>query len=125
MDITAQDNKQLVVGAIDSAKAGNIEGFLNVMHPEVVVHEPDHLPYGGTYHGRESLLEVVQKAAALVDLETLELTAVTADEERAVLLLKFQLLGTGEEMIGTEHWVIEDGLVRDVRVFWYGLPPGR
>ena len=117
-----QANRDLVVGAIDSAIAGDMEGFLSSLHSEVEVIEPEHLPYGGTYRGREGFVELFGKATQVLDFPTLTLVSATADEERTVLLMTCKLLANGEEMHITEHWRVEDGLIREVRVFWFGLP---
>ena len=119
---TAKANRDLVVGAIAAAKSGNMEGFTAALHPDIEVHEPDYLPYGGTFRGAEGFLELFGKATEVLDFETMEVVSATADDERAVLLMTCNLLSTGEQRHITEHWVIEDGLVRDVRVFWFGLP---
>jgi hypothetical protein len=46
---TARENKDLVVGAVQAGAAGDVDAFLAAMHPEIEVHEPPYLPYGGTY----------------------------------------------------------------------------
>lgn len=115
-------NRDLIVGGIEAAQAGDIEGFMAILHPEVEVFEPDYLPYGGTYHGRDGFLELFGKATAVIDFPTLEVISATADEERTVLLMKCKLASNGEETFITEHWTIEDGLVVEVRVFWFDLP---
>ena len=116
----AEANKQLVVGAIESAMAGDMEGFTDSLHPEVEVHEPDYLPYGGVYRGKEGFMELFGKATAVLDFPTLKVESATGDE--AILLMTCKLLSNGEERHITEHWEIEDGLVKRVRVFWFGLP---
>jgi hypothetical protein len=41
-----------MLGALEAVKAGDVEAFLSILSPEVVLHEPDYLPYGGEYRGR-------------------------------------------------------------------------
>lgn len=117
-----ETNRDLVVGALEAAQAGDMETFMAALHPEIEVLEPDYLPYGGTYRGHDGFLELLGKATALVDLPTMEILSAISDEERTVLLMKIKLLSNGDERYITEHWRIEDGLVREVRVFWFGLP---
>ena len=101
---------------------GDMDGFLAAVHPEVVVLEPDHLPYGGTFTGHDGFLEVFAGATQVLDFPTMKVISATADEERAILLMTCDELATGKQQHITEHWLIEDGLVREVRVFWFGLP---
>jgi hypothetical protein len=119
---TVQQNRDLVLGALGAAKAGDINGFLNAMHAEVRIHEPSYLPYGGLYVGAARFLELFGEAAKVLDLANIELISATADDGRTVLLMTVPLLSTGEVMYITEHWSVEDGLVTDVRVFWFGHP---
>ena len=119
---TAEANRQLVVGAIEAAMAGDMEGFTDSLHPEIEVHEPDYLPYGGIYRGKDGFLELFGKATAVLDFPTMKVVSATGDEDRAILLMTCNLLSNGEERHITEHWEIEDGLVKRVRVFWFGLP---
>jgi uncharacterized protein len=37
----------------DLSQAGDLEGAIALMHPDVVIHEPESMPYGGTHHGRQ------------------------------------------------------------------------
>jgi ketosteroid isomerase-like protein len=118
----AEANRQLVVGAIEAAMAGDMEGFTDSLHPEVEVHEPDYLPYGGVYRGKDGFMELFGKATAVLDFPTMAVESATGGEDRAILLMTCKLLSNGEERHITEHWEIEDGLVKRVRVFWFGLP---
>ena len=92
------------------------------MHPELVVHEPGYLHFGGEHHGAEGFLGLFAEITKLVDVPTLELLSATADDERVVLLMTVELITNGERRYLTEHWRIEDGKVREVRVFWSDLP---
>jgi uncharacterized protein len=121
---TAVDSKQVVLGALQAAMAGDMEGFKSALHPEVVVHEPPYLSYGGDYHGHQGFLDLFGIATSVLDLSTIKLLATVADGDRVVLLMSIQLASTREERIVTEHWVLRDGLVADVRVFWFGLESG-
>jgi ketosteroid isomerase-like protein len=118
----AEQNKNLVLGALGAVTQGDTDSFLEAMHPELVVHEPGYLPFGGEHRGAEGFLGLFAEITKLVDVPTLELLSATADEERVVLLMTVELLNSGERRYLTEHWRIEDGKVREVRVFWSDLP---
>jgi ketosteroid isomerase-like protein len=118
----AQQNRELVLGALAAITTGDTETFLEAMHPDVVVHEPSYLPYGGDYVGAEGFLDLLPKASSLIDLSGVQLVSATADEDRTVLLMTAPLVSNGETVHITEHWQVRDGKVVDVRVFWYALP---
>ena len=119
---TAQHNRDVVLGAIDAIKTFDVEGLLGAMHAEVTVHEPEYLPYAGIYHGAEGFHQLFAEAIKLVDVTSLEVLSATVDQERAVLLMTAELISTRERVHITEHWVLQDGKVVDVRVFWFELP---
>lgn len=119
---TAEQNRNIVVGALQSAVHGDIDALLEVMHPEIRVHEPPYLPYGGVYEGTAGFLRVMGEATKYLDLAQAKLLAATADDMRTVLLMSVPLVGSGEPVHITEHWCLSYGLVTDVRVFWFDLP---
>jgi uncharacterized protein len=123
MPITAEQTKERVEGAVEAAAAGDIEPFFSILHPKVEVHEPSYLPYGGHYRGRDAIAGVFADAAKLVDFSSLRVHSVIADESRAAVLETVRLLGSQKEITLSEHWLLdEDGLVREIRVFWSDAP---
>ena len=119
---TAEQNRSIVVGALSSALHGDIDGLLAVMHPEIRVHEPPYLPYGGVYEGTAGFLRLLGEATKYLDLAQAKLLAATADAMRTVLLMSVPLVGSGEPVHITEHWCLSHGLITDIRVFWFDLP---
>jgi hypothetical protein len=118
----AAHNREVVLGALQAAMGGDIDAFLSVLHPDITVHEPLYLPYGGVYKGTDGFLRLLGEATKFLDLAKVKLLAATADDVRTVLLMSVPLVGSGEPVHVTEHWCLVDGLVTDVRVFWFELP---
>jgi ketosteroid isomerase-like protein len=54
----------------DRIGAGGFEDAMKLMDPELVVHEPKELPYGGEYHGVEGFVDLTTRLSALVEVET-------------------------------------------------------
>lgn len=119
---TAQRNQEIVLGALSAAQAGDMDAFLGAMHPDVQLHEPPYLPYGGEYRGRKGFVELFARATEILDLTNIELISATAGEDRTVLLMRVRLRRSGEMVHITEHWCVEHGQITDVRVFWFELP---
>ena len=123
MPMTAEQTKDRVEGAVEAAAAGDIEPFFSILHPGVEVHEPGYLPYGGHHQGRDAITGVFAAAAKVVDFSSLRVHSVIADESRAAVLETVRLLGSDQEITLSEHWVLDDdGLVREIRVFWSDAP---
>ena len=121
---TATTNKERAQELLSEVLSGNLDLFWDAMHPDVVLHEPDYLPYGGTYTGVQAFKECFVEVAKVIDPTTIELVNVTADEDRVIPLMTAKLVESGEEMHVMEQWRFEDDQIREIRVFWFGSPPG-
>jgi ketosteroid isomerase-like protein len=119
----ALNNNDWARALLTDIRAGNVDRFWESLHPDVVVHEPDHLPFGGTYTGVETLKVLSGEVAKVLDVASAELVNLTADDERVIPLLKFKLIGSGRDMYVMEQWRLEDGKIRELRVFWFGTLP--
>lgn len=113
--------RDLVVGALDSLFANDLEGFFARTKDDIQVIEPSYLPYGGTYVGREGFRDLGRKISKVLDMRSIEVVSATGDHERTILLMTATLRNSGEQRYLTEHWVVEDNLIAEIRVFWSGL----
>lgn len=52
------DNIKIAQQFTECFRAGDIDGVLALLSPDVVFHEPTDLPYGRDFHGREGFLEL-------------------------------------------------------------------
>lgn len=95
------------------------EAALAGMHDDVVLEEPDFLPYGGTHHGVEGFRDVMVGASQILDLSRTTLDGVLADGEHAVRFLRVTLRDTDEEVAVAEEIRLREGKVASVRVFWF------
>jgi uncharacterized protein len=51
----SQENVETIRGLFRGVEECDLEAYLAVGHPEVVIREPDSLPYGGEYRGLDGL----------------------------------------------------------------------
>jgi ketosteroid isomerase-like protein len=114
----AQNAVDIVQAALDAMKAGDSAGWQSLVAPDCRIIEPSYLSYGGTYVGCEGFRETIRHVHKALDTRTLETVSRTGDSDRAVFLLTARLKASGEQRWLSEHWVVEDGLIREVRVFW-------
>jgi hypothetical protein len=70
----------------------------------------------------DGFLQLLGEATQVIDATTVEILNVVAGEDRVVLLMSARCVGHPEPVQITEHWVLKDDKVIDVRVFWYNLP---
>lgn len=57
----SSSNLELIRGAYDAFARGDIPAVLGVMDENIVWHEAEGFPYGGTYHGPDAVLNNVFK----------------------------------------------------------------
>lgn len=119
---TPEEHVQMILGALGAVFAGDPEPLKACCDPHVVVHEPPYLPYGGDYRGTDGFLELFSRATKVLDSASAEVVAAVADQDRVVLLMTTKCFGYPERFTITEHWVLRDDKIVDVRVFWYDPP---
>jgi ketosteroid isomerase-like protein len=119
---TARESSAFVCDGLMAGLRGDVDAFLGILHPEVEIHEPAYLPYGGVYRGREAVRSMLRRAGKVVDFSTLEFVSTVAEEDKVVMMMTVNVRSHGEQRHIIEQWVLSDGLVRHVRVFWDALP---
>lgn len=119
---TPKENAATIIEALGAALAGDAGPLLDCLHPDLVVHEPPYLPYGGDYTGPEEFLRLLGMATQIVDGPSVQIVDVVAEGDRLVLLMTARCIGQSEPVHIAEHWILRKGKVIDVRVFWYNPP---
>jgi ketosteroid isomerase-like protein len=115
---SAEANKQVVRGAYEAMAAGDGRGFLGVLAPDIELHEPACLPYGGVYRGPGEVIAFLQQAAAFVAPGKLAVEQLVAEGDTVVAILTLGLRD-GSEALVTEIWRLVDGKAAELRVFWF------
>lgn len=114
----AADNKQIVISAYKGMAGGDAKAFLAALDPEIEVHEPPQLAYGGSYKGHAEVIGFMTKAASVVAPGKMEVDHVVAEDDRVAALLRIGLQD-GSEAIVSEHWLMRDGKAIELRTFWH------
>ena len=71
-DLSAEDRTRSVVREFyDHSLRGDLEGVAKVAHPDIVVHEAESLPYGGTHTGRDAVLQLLAQLYSIIDLDAI------------------------------------------------------
>jgi ketosteroid isomerase-like protein len=128
---------QRILGCMGSGDPiSAVQALLDVCDPDVVLIEPDALPYGGTYHGPNALLEVLAQMAAFVpDMTQTTVETVIGAGDDVVVRMRMPWLAPGAEEVTEmpicEWWRFRDGKVVEIRPFLFdtakaaGLTPVR
>jgi ketosteroid isomerase-like protein len=116
-------NKMIVADAYAALRDGDAKGFLGVLHPDIVVQEPEFLPYGGVCNGLEEFMEKLPVARTVVDSSRLEILALTAEDDRVAALLRVGVRDSEATVDMSEHWRLVDGKAVELRAFWASAAP--
>jgi ketosteroid isomerase-like protein len=119
---TTQRNSDFVRNGLEAGVGGDVDAFMAVLDPDVQVHEPTYLPYGGVHRGHEAVRGMLRQAGRIIDFPSLEFVSVVSEDDRIVMLMTVNLRSDGSRRHIIEHWEMRDGLAQEVRVFWDALP---
>jgi hypothetical protein len=101
---------------------GDVDGATALMHPELVIHEPAGLPYGGEYHGPAGFREIT--AAMLEEFETEPLGEVTCLDSAGPIVVQLvgrftsRATGRSANMDVVELFTVRDGQIVDLDVYY-------
>ncbi|MFF9365146.1 nuclear transport factor 2 family protein [Streptomyces griseoluteus] len=111
-----------VVRALYAALSeGDVKGVLARLAPDVIVDEPNRLPYGGVHRGREAFAEVV--LGGMTAHADMTITGVDVFEGPAGIVgrltgtLRARSSGEEYQLTLVELLRVEDGLVREIDVY--------
>lgn len=118
-------NRQRVEQFIEAFKQGKVEVQHSLVHPDVIFHSPESLPYGGMWHGIDGWKNMKQAIGEV--WSELELTIrhlVGADNDDCFIViadLKARSRKTGNiyESEVMEKWLWRDGLLTLVRPYYW------
>ncbi|MFF3949257.1 nuclear transport factor 2 family protein [Streptomyces sp. NPDC001902] len=120
-ETVTQSPADVVRGLYAALSRGDVPGVLERLAPEVIVDEPNQLPYGGVHQGREVFVQSV--LGAMMGYAAVAITAAEVYEGPAgvvgTLTGTLTAHTTGEEFPLTmvEIHQVEDGTVRKIDVY--------
>jgi carboxymethylenebutenolidase len=120
--VDTTDSKRVVLDVYDAFRSGDVDKALAAFAPDVVLHEPGSLPYGGTHTGVQEVMGVFGQVAQIVDPATIEIKHLIGEGSDVVAFLRPTfLLRDGErlEVPFCEHWKIQDGKVVELWPYYF------
>jgi ketosteroid isomerase-like protein len=101
-----------------AAFQGNLDGMMDFVGEDFVLHEPTYLPWRGVYHGPAGFREELEAGGKLVDIPSVKLEYLFGDDERVAAVINVGLIN-GKRSIVIEEWQVRDGKIRFGRAYWF------
>lgn len=99
-----------------------LEDYPDRVDPQIVMHEPASLPFGGTYQGLDEFRQFYRKVRNYYDFETWKLIDVVADGEIVFSTSEVRLAGRDTTMHIAERFRFSGSILVEVRVFVCDAP---
>jgi ketosteroid isomerase-like protein len=119
MQVDTELNRARIEQMYSAAKRGDLEGFFAVISPDVVVTEPQFLPYGGSYRSIDELAGLFAEVTQLLDLPNLTVDHLIADGDHVLGLIRVPIIGQDSEVTLAELSIIRDGKVAEMRIYFH------
>jgi hypothetical protein len=116
-DAKTEECKRVLGLLYQAATSSDMTALNQVLDETTRFHEPDCLPYGGSYSGHASLLALFAQVAGYLDFSTIKLDYIIADGENAVTSLRIKTRTRRTELRILEQAVVRDGKIVDLRIF--------
>jgi hypothetical protein len=101
--------------------AGDVVGAMECVHPDVVIHEPEGLPYGGDWHGRAGFQEMFSSMTAVLDFTLDHYEVVALGSESAMMRAEVTFIGRASRRQLTtkivEVYTVRDGMIVDADIY--------
>lgn len=112
-------NIALTRAMYEATGSGNWDAAAEMLTDDFEAREADCLPYGGVYRGRNALRELYTKVMGILPVRSLDIHAITAGEDRVVVLLSL-VLENGEQIPLAETMRFrEDGKCSEIVPYYF------
>jgi hypothetical protein len=119
-----QANRAVVEQIYAAAGRGDLDGVAARFSPDIVLHQAESLPYGGEFRGIEATMATLGAMfAEHYEVRALDVENIAVDRDVVIgcVTLRAGIRKTGKdvEMPFRECFRLRDGLVVDLRPFYY------
>lgn len=120
-DKTISRNAASVERMFEAIRAADLGALAPLLHPDVVCVEPESLPYGGVYEGREAFFgDLLARMAGAYEMGVEDINVIDGGEAVASeMTVVFTSRKRGEtiRMPYVEVYSFEDALIRSIHVY--------
>lgn len=114
-------SRKVVADMYGAAMAGDMARLFSYFSSDVAVSEPPFLPYGGKHSGIASFQALFGEIAKYLDLSSLKLDSILADDDVAMAFMHVKAIKGGRDVQMAERLVIRDGKIAEIRIFFHDL----
>ena len=114
-------SRKVVQNMYDSALAGDNAAFFGSLADNLLVMEPQFLPYGGKHHGVAGFQALFGMIAAYLDLASIKLDSLVADGEVVVAFLRATAVKDGSEVQIAERSIVRNGKIVEMKIYFHEL----
>lgn len=120
----SQDSAQIVREFYRAGRAGELDTVRSLLADDVVLVEPDSMPYRGSYRGPDAIVQLqIDLYTKYYEFSSFELTSVIGDGENAAAQVKVVGVGraTGRslETSAVEWFVVRNGQITSITPYHY------
>lgn len=108
------DNKAFIREMLGSKK--QLTDYPDRFAPDITMHEPRVLPFGGDYHGVEAFQQLYPSVRKYYDFSTWEVLGVYGDGDVVFATARVAIAGTARIMYIAEEFTFRGRTLTDVRV---------
>ena len=113
MDAT-ESNKAFIAQMLGQKR--RLEDYPDRVDPNLVMHEPAHLPFGGTYRGLHEFQRFYTKVRSYYDFEHFELLGVYGEANTVFATARVPIVGSRSSMFIAEQFTFVGVKLVEVRV---------
>lgn len=121
--MTPDDNVKTVQKIYDAFGRGDVPAVLAQLGPELEIHEPESLPFGGVYRGPQGFLQLLSKIAETVRALEIKPERIFGQDDVVVVMSRLSGVVSGSpERVGTpliERWTFRDGRPAELWAFYF------
>jgi uncharacterized protein len=107
MTSTTESSRDVVEKMNAVGSAGDVAAMMAMFAPDLVVHKPPFLPWGGTHHGRDGFTALFGRLNEYLDMMQVKAERLLADGPWVVNVLRIPDRRTGNDVL-----VIDEMLIR-------------
>lgn len=115
----SERNRKTVAAFYAAGVGGDVDTMLSYLSDDLVVREPEYLPYGGIHRGKQGLLGVFQAIQQYADVSALTIDHLVADGDRVIGIIDVPELRTGNMIRLAEESRLVDGKIVEMQIFYY------
>jgi ketosteroid isomerase-like protein len=122
--MTSHDSAQIIREFYRAGRAGELDTVRSLLADDVVLIEPESMPYRGSYRGRDAIVQLqMDLYTKYYEFSSFQLTSVIGDGENAAAQVKIvgvsRATGKAIETSAVEWFVVRKGQISSITPYHY------